>query len=190
MSCRELAAALLIAFGPSSVCAADEPRVNPEQMALDYVASNWGPKLYDHDCAGWSLGSDAPLLVFTRSSGFTITLVDVADLAGIDLKEVLAKEGSLQDLQRRGVTEDAKISVAIPRYPTMERASTAKLGGFDEPLRGHLLRFSNRLRYNDRTFLQVWIKDTMHASGVRISYEFDANGKMQTSVRSLCDDRG
>ena len=54
-----------------------------------------------------------------------------------------------------------------------------------------LLRFSTSVKYQDKTYIELWIKQGYYSSGSRIFLEFDSNNKIvYHKISHMCDDWG
>jgi hypothetical protein len=170
-----------------------EQAVTLEEMALnEFISRYWGPDLFADECTGLTFDAKAPLLVFSQSPGFAVTLLDVAGLAPINLKEAATKEGGLESLARSGTSESFSNAVDLSAYPFAKPSDSAEPKDDWQPSDGYLLRFSNRVHFQERVYLQVWVKASRTSSGTRIDYEFDETGHLLRSRKQSrrCDDWG
>jgi hypothetical protein len=164
-----------------------------EQAALnEFMSKYWGPDLFVDECTGLAFDPTAPVVVFSNSPGFSVTLLDVAALAPLDIKDAAVKEGGLEALARMGTIESVPISVDLSAYPFASVSDDGKPKEEWKPSDGYLLRFSNRVRFQGRIYLQTWIKASRTSSGTRIDYEFDDSGRLLHSRKQSrrCDDWG
>ncbi len=163
-----------------------------EQTALDhFVSTHWGPSLFSGECTGLEFEPSAPLLVFSEAPSFAITLADVAPLAVPDWRDKAIEGGGLQTLADQGTAEGFSTPVDLSAYAFAKTSENAEPKDRWEPSDGYFLRFSNRIRFNQRVYLQLWVKASRSSSGTRISYEFDDDGGLlRSTVSRDCDDWG
>lgn len=164
-----------------------------EQIALDeFVSKHWGPEIFVGQCTGLEFDPRSPVRVFTAAPGYAISLLDLATLAPIDLESALRKKGGLDSLKKLGVAESGFGPVDLRAYPFTTASSMAPPEDNWQPADGYLLRFSNRVRFQDRIYLQLRIKSTRFSSGRRIDFQFDEAGRLVQSrkVNDICDDWG
>lgn len=191
---RTLVQALVVASSLSIVEApCSRPDRSLEQTALDeFIAHDWAPELFDDECTGLQFNETASLNVYSRSPGFSIDLPGFGDLAPIDLRAAAMKKGGLEALAKQGVVDPRFGPIDLTAYrfarPSPSSAAREEWRSWD----GYLVRFSNRIRFKDRIYLQLWIKGGYSSSGRRIDFQFDDFGRLLTSkkVHKTCDDWG
>lgn len=170
-----------------------EQQVEPEQQAFDhFMANEWGPQLFDGECTGLLFDPSEPLRVLIDKPGFSIGVPDFAALAGIDLKAAVLEPGGLERISALGKDERADFSVDVSKFPLAEPVDSTAPKRDWKSQDGYLLRFSNRVRLRELTYLQIWVKAGWSSSGTRINYEFDQAGILRRAEArgSICDDWG
>lgn len=148
--------------------------------------------MFADECTGLGFDPKAPLVVFSQSPGFPVTLLDVAALAPVDLKNAATEEGGLESLARAGASEGFSGPFDLSAYRFARSSHSGQPTDEWQPPDGYLLRFSNRVRFQERTYLQIWVKASRTSSGTRIDYEFDGDGRLLRSRKQSrrCDDWG
>lgn len=164
-----------------------------EQTALDeFISKYWGPEVFADECTGLRFDSKAPLVVHSESPGFAVTLLDFAAVAPIDVKGAAEEQGGLETLARSGTSEGFTNPVDLSAYPFAKPSDSARPKDEWQPSDGYLLRFSNRVHFQERIYLQLWVKASRTSSGTRIDYVFDEAGRLLASRKQSrrCDDWG
>jgi hypothetical protein len=93
---------------------------------------------------------------------------------------------------RSGIREDFSGPIDLGRYPFARPTAIVRLSEEWQPSDGYLLRFSNRVRFKERIYSQIWVKASRTSSGTRIDHEFDETGRLLRSRKQSmrCDDWG
>jgi len=188
-----LARAVVAIALATSLSACTQETLRFEDAALaDFVSEQWEPDLFDDECTGLKFDPSRPVLVFATSSGYSASLLDFTDLASVDLKSTIVAEGGLDSLAKQGISEERTAPVSLAPYPSLTPAVSPEPRDEWQREDGYLVRFSNRVRLQDRVFVQIWVKGSRTSSGARIDYEFDDSGKLIRSHRQKgrCDDWG
>jgi hypothetical protein len=195
MRSSQTAAAVCVCAALLVLAGAAEAGERFEQTAFDdFVAKHWGPDLFTDECTGLLFDSAAPLVVFGSAPTFAVTMFDVAELVPIDVKSILLNEGdeAMDRLRDAGKAESFSRPVDITSVPFAKLAISATPKREWQVPDGYLLRFSNRIRYKDHVYLQLWVKASDSSSGTRIAYKFDQSGRLLRSRKygRTCDDWG
>lgn len=193
MGWRVVVAFILVAFTSTfPLVGCGHPAKSLEQIALGEFAKKYlGHEVFDSECTGLVFDPTLPIRVFTSRPGYSISVLDVATMAGVDVKAAAMEKGGLSEIEELGVVEDHFGPVDITEYG-FASASISLPENSWQPSHGYLLRFSNRLRFKDEVYLQLWIKAGYISSGKRISFKFDRSGHLLESQKggATCDDWG
>jgi hypothetical protein len=162
-----------------------------EQQALDeFAARYWRADMFSAQCSGTQFYPESTVNVFTKSPAYVITPVNVSGIAGIDL-EAEAKKDNLRGLAKAGKSETGFGPLSLDGLRAMRATEWSIPKEKWDPGDGYLLRFSNRIRFRDHIYLEIWIKGSYAAGGAKVVFQFDPGGKLIRSERSLvgCDER-
>ena len=164
---------------------------SPEQVALDrFVGEYWRPDIFDGECSGLKFASAPRLVIASERSSYKITPADVAYLVGLDLQAIAREPDGWTKLVRSGTTSSVTLDLSLPRGAESTSDPNPPIQ-WDEA-DGFLLRFSERLWFQDRMFLQLWVKGGSSSSGTRLTFVFGTDGMLQEvdRVQPRCDDWG
>jgi hypothetical protein len=162
------------------------PRPTLEQIAMDTFAREyWNPQLFVGECTGLRFDENVPLAVVADSRAYQIVLLDVWRIAGVDERTAASSRDGNEEPGFPRVVD-------LRAYPFSRPASSPMPNEQWSASDGYLLRFSNRLRFEDHLYLQAWVKSDRWSSGVRVDFKFDLEGKLIASEKHSirCDDWG
>jgi hypothetical protein len=177
-----------------SGCHQSRNAANLEQAALStFIDTYWRPDLFSGECTGLHFEPNSTLNVYAEAPGFTVGLLDVATLAPIDVQGALKEGGAgLESLAKLGAVEPGFGPIRLDDFSSARKSKWILPPETWQPADGYLLRFSNRVRFQDRIYLQLWVKGSRSSSGRRIDFQFDATGRLLQSqiLINRCDDMG
>src|SRR5262249_28733267 len=184
---------LVVLLAPLGCKRATNPSPSLEEVALqEFATKYWNPEIFDGECTGLAYIGTSPLNVYTPAPGYSADLVGLVSLTGLDMRAALMENGGIEKLRGLGTAEEGFGPIRIANYPFARASESATPKESWHPTDGYLLRFSNRVRFGDNIYLEIWIKGDRTSSGRRLDFKFDQSGRLVESrkLKNICDDWG